>query len=143
MRNMPFRILVVDDEPTLVRLMEFILAKHGHKMLVATNGAEALDVIRNERPDLILLDIMMPRIDGYEVAKTVRADPELCTIPIVMLSAKAQDQDIRRGLEVGVDEYITKPFAPEQLVHIVNEYLAKRQTLSSLAGSAATQSIAA
>jgi DNA-binding response OmpR family regulator len=132
---MAFRILVVDDEPTLVRLMEFILAKHGHKMLVATNGAEALDVIRNQRPDLVLLDIMMPRIDGYEVAKTVRADAEL--------SAKAQDADIKKGLDVGVDEYITKPFAPEQLVHIVNEYLAKRTTLSHLAGAAAPQAIAA
>jgi len=140
---MPFRILVVDDEPTLVRLMEFILAKHGHKMLVATNGAEALDVIRNQRPDLVLLDIMMPRIDGYEVARIVRADAELCSTPIIMLSAKAQDQDIKRGLDVGVDEYITKPFAPEQLVHIVNEYLAKRTTLSHLAGNTASQAIAA
>lgn len=123
---MPFRILVVDDEPTLVRLMEFILAKQGHDMLAATNGEDALAMIRSERPDLVLLDIMMPRIDGYEVARTVRADSELRDIPIIMLSAKAQDHDIQKGIEVGVDEYITKPFAPEQLVHVVNEYLARR-----------------
>ena len=124
---MAYRILVVDDEPTLVRLMEFILAKQGHTMLVATNGEEGLSKIRSERPDLVLLDIMMPRIDGYEVARTVRADPDLCNTPIIMLSAKAQDQDIQKGLDMGVDEYITKPFAPEQLVHRVNDYLARRE----------------
>ncbi len=123
---MSYRILVVDDEPTLLRLMEFILAKQGHTMLVATNGEDALATIRSERPDLVLLDIMMPRIDGYEVARTVRADAELRSTPIIMLSAKAQDTDIARGIDVGVDEYITKPFAPEQLVHVVNDYLARR-----------------
>jgi CheY-like chemotaxis protein len=123
---MPFRILVVDDEPTLVRLMEFILAKQGHDMLAATNGEEALEMIRSEKPDLVVLDIMMPRIDGYEVARIMRADEVMCDIPIIMLSAKAQDHDIQKGLAVGVDEYITKPFAPEQLVAVVNEYLARR-----------------
>ncbi len=124
---MPYRILVVDDEPTLVRLMQFILAKQGHTMLAASNGEDALAIIRDERPDLVLLDIMMPRVDGYEVARTVRADSDetLAKIPIIMLSAKAQDQDVRRGLELGVNEYITKPFAPEQLVTLVNAYLAQ------------------
>ena len=122
---MAYKILVVDDEPTIVRLMEFILARQGHEMLVAVNGEEALEKIRAHSPDLVLLDIMMPRIDGYEVARLVRADPATASLPIIMLSAKAQEEDIRRGVEVGVDEYITKPFSPEHLVHVVAGYLSR------------------
>ncbi len=120
---MAYKILVADDEPTIVRLMEFILARQGHEMIVAVNGEEALQKIRAEQPDLVLLDIMMPRIDGYEVAQQLRADPATARLPIIMLSAKAQEEDIRRGVEVGVDKYVTKPFSPEHLVHIVSEYL--------------------
>lgn len=117
------RILVVDDEPPIVRLMEFVLARQGHEMLVAVNGEEALEKIRAYRPDLVLLDIMMPRIDGYEVARILRADPDFAQLPIIMLSAKAQEEDVRKGLDVGVNEYITKPFSPEHLVHVVADYL--------------------
>ena len=120
---MAYKILVVDDEPTIVRLMEFILARQGHEMIVAVNGEEALQKIQAEQPDLVLLDIMMPRIDGYEVAQRLRADPATATLPIIMLSAKAQEEDIRKGIDVGVDEYITKPFSPEHLVHVVADYL--------------------
>ena len=122
---MAYKILVVDDEPTIVRLMEFILARQGHEMLVAVNGEEALEKIRAHAPDLVLLDIMMPRIDGYEVARLVRADPAMADLPIIMLSAKAQEEDIRKGVEIGVDEYITKPFSPEHLVHVVAGYLSR------------------
>ena len=122
---MAYKILVVDDEPTIVRLMEFILARQGHEMLVAVNGEEALEKIRAHAPDLVLLDIMMPRIDGYEVARAVRADPATASLPIIMLSAKAQEEDIRRGVGIGVDEYITKPFSPEHLVHVVAGYLSR------------------
>ena len=122
---MAYKILVVDDEPSIVRLMEFILARQGHEMLSAVNGEEALEKIRAQKPDLVLLDIMMPRIDGYEVARTLRADPETATLPIIMLSAKAQEEDIRKGVGVGVDEYITKPFSPEHLVHVVADYLSR------------------
>jgi two-component system alkaline phosphatase synthesis response regulator PhoP len=124
---MAYKILVVDDEPTIVRLMEFILARQGHDMIVAVNGEEALEKIRAQQPDLVLLDIMMPRIDGYEVAQRLRADPATATLPIIMLSAKAQEEDIRRGIEVGVDEYVTKPFSPDQLVQVVSEYLKRIQ----------------
>ncbi len=120
---MAYKILVVDDEPTIVRLMEFILARLGHQMLVATNGEDALEKVRTEQPDLVLLDIMMPRIDGYEVARTLRADPDTASLPIIMLSAKAQEEDIRKGVDVGVDNYITKPFSPEHLVHVVTAML--------------------
>jgi CheY-like chemotaxis protein len=124
---MAYKILVVDDEPTIVRLMEFILARQGHEMIVAVNGEEALEKIRSQQPDLVLLDIMMPRIDGYEVAQRLRADPATATLPIIMLSAKAQEEDIRRGVEVGVDEYVTKPFSPDHLVQVVSEYLKRIQ----------------
>ena len=122
---MSYKILVVDDEPPIVRLMEFILARHGHQMLTAVNGEQALEMVRAHDPDIILLDIMMPRIDGYEVARTLRADAKYARLPIIMLSAKAQDEDIQRGIEVGVDEYITKPFNPEHLVHVVNDHMGR------------------
>lgn len=122
---MAYKILVVDDEPPIVRLMEFILARQGHEMIVAVNGEEALDKVRAHAPDLVLLDIMMPRIDGYDVARTLRADPEFANIPIIMLSAKAQEEDIQRGKDVGVNEYITKPFSPDHLVAVVSDYLTR------------------
>ncbi len=125
---MAYKILVVDDEPMIVRLMEFILARQGHQMLAAVNGEEALEKIRAHKPDLVLLDIMMPRIDGYEVAQQLRADPETARLPIIMLSAKAQGEDIRRGAEVGVDAYVTKPFSPEHLVQVVTEHLQRLQS---------------
>ena len=120
---MPYTILVADDEPPLLRLMEFIIAREGHVMVGAANGEEALAKARETRPDLVLLDIMMPRIDGYEVARRLRADSEFAKIPIIMLSAKAQEEDIRKGKEVGVDEYITKPFEPDYLAAMIKKCL--------------------
>ena len=128
---MAYKILVVDDEPTIVRLMEFILARQGHEMIVAVNGEEALEKIKSQHPDLVLLDIMMPRIDGYEVAQRLRADPATAKLPIIMLSAKAQDEDIRKGVEVGVDEYITKPFTPDHLVQVVAKHLDRLQKIET------------
>lgn len=120
---MAYKILVVDDEPPILRLMEFILAREGHQMVVAVNGEEALARVAEHKPDLILLDIMMPRIDGYEVVRRLRADPDHSAIPIIMLSAKAQDGDVQKGVDVGVNEYVTKPFSPPHLVEVVNKYL--------------------
>ena len=125
----PATILVVDDEPALLRLMAFVLEKHGYHMLTATNGDEALEVVRDQKPDLIVLDIMMPRKDGYQVAEAIRADPEISAIPIVMLSAKAQDEDIERGMTAGVDTFITKPFDPNQLADTVAAFLRNRTPL--------------
>ena len=120
---MPHKILVVDDEPALLRLMEFVLERQGYVMITATNGEEALEAARSNRPDLIVLDIMMPKLDGYQVAEALRADTELSRIPIIMLSAKAQDEDIERGVQAGVDQFITKPFSPEALAEVVSGYL--------------------
>ena len=125
---MPHTILVADDEPALLRLMEFVLAKQGHNLITATNGEEALAEARRQRPDLIVLDIMMPRMDGYQVAEAIRADADLKGTPIIMLSAKAQDEDIARGLEAGVDQYVTKPFSPDELTALVTNYLERDAT---------------
>jgi two-component system alkaline phosphatase synthesis response regulator PhoP len=121
---MAHTILVVDDEPALLRLMAFVLQKQGYEMVTATNGEEALEIVAERHPDLVVLDIMMPRRDGYQVAEEMRATPALADIPIVMLSAKAQEEDIERGIEAGVNTYVTKPFAPEQLTRIVAALLA-------------------
>lgn len=123
MPSMPHTILVADDEPTLLRLMEFVLVRQGHRLLAATNGEEALALAGREKPDLVVLDIMMPRLDGYAVAAAIRADPALAGLPIVMLTARTQDEDIARGVAVGVDTYLTKPFAPELLIQVVAAHL--------------------
>src|SRR3569833_1504485 len=123
---MAYKILVVDDEPNLVRMMELVLGSKGHQMIVAHNGEEALARVAEQKFDLILLDIMMPRVDGYEVVRRLRADPDYASIPIIMLSAKAQDADVEKGHEVGVNEYVTKPFSPPHLVEVVNKYLRRR-----------------
>lgn len=120
----PPTILVVDDEPALLRLMEFVLQKQGYAMITATNGDEALEMLNAHHPDLVVLDIMMPRRDGYQVAEAIRANPALAATPIVMLSAKAQEEDIERGISVGVNTFITKPFAPENLTRVVAALLA-------------------
>ncbi len=122
----PAKILVVDDEPALLRLMAFVLQKRGYTMVTAVNGDEALERAREHRPDLIVLDIMMPRRDGYQVAEALRADPEFAKTPIVMLAAKAQNEDIERGMEAGVDSFITKPFDLDHLADTVAAFLRNR-----------------
>lgn len=112
-------ILVADDEPALLRLMEFVLSRQGFTLIAATNGEDALALVRSHRPDLVVLDIMMPRRDGYSVTEEIRADPELADLPIVMLSARTQDTDIARAVAVGVDAFLPKPFAPELFVRVV------------------------
>ena len=118
-------LLVVDDNEENRDVLARRLQKQGHWAVTAPGGQEALEALAEQPFDLVLLDIMMPRIDGYEVARTVRADPATAALPIIMLSAKAQEADIRKGVEIGVDEYITKPFSPEHLVHVVADYLSR------------------
>ncbi|MDX1933633.1 MAG: response regulator [Capsulimonadales bacterium] len=119
------KVLVADDEPPLLRLMEFLLVRQGYTVLTALNGEEALAVARSERPDLILLDVMMPRLDGLGVVTILRNDPELKATPILMLTARAQDEDRERGLDAGVDAYVTKPFDPEQLSEIIARFIVR------------------
>ncbi len=118
-------ILVVDDDPSLLRLMAFLLKRQGYQLVTAVNGEEALLMITQHRPNLVVLDIMMPKMDGYEVTERLRSDPDtaLAATPILMLSAKAQDEDIIRGMQAGSEAYITKPFDPELLTNAVTAML--------------------
>jgi DNA-binding response OmpR family regulator len=109
-------ILAVDDEPNILMSIEFILEMEGYEVHTARDGDEALEVAGRVRPDLILLDINMPRKDGYEVCRILREREEMAGIKVIMLTAKGQALEKKRGLEVGADEYVTKPFGAEDLL---------------------------
>lgn len=110
------QILVVDDETYIVELVKFNLEKEGYKVLVAFDGIAALNITREQKPDLIILDIMLPNLDGLEVCRAIKHDEELKAIPIVMLTAKGEEVDTILGLEMGADDYIKKPFSPRELI---------------------------
>jgi two-component system, OmpR family, alkaline phosphatase synthesis response regulator PhoP len=122
------KILIVDDEPNIVISLEFLMRREGFEILVARDGQEALRSIRAHRPDLVLLDVMMPRINGFEVCRQVRADPALSGTRIVMLSAKGRPAQIAEGLALGADGYITKPFSTRNLVTQVKSLLGLDET---------------
>ncbi len=113
------KILVVDDERHIVRLVEVNLDRAGYEVLVAYDGIEALKKISEDKPDMVILDVMMPRMDGFEVLKKLQADEDLKDIPVIMLTAKAQDADIFKGWSSGVSSYLTKPFNPRELLTFV------------------------
>ena len=117
------KILVVDDEPEAVELVEFNLKGAGYAVTTAGDGAEALNKARRIQPDLVILDVMMPEIDGMEVCKLLRRDPATSAIPIIMLTAKASEVDRVLGLELGADDYVVKPFSPRELVLRVKKLL--------------------
>ncbi|HHV16703.1 MAG TPA: response regulator, partial [Gelria sp.] len=110
------KILVVDDETYIVELVKFNLEKEGYRVVVAFDGIHALEMVREENPQLILLDIMLPSMDGLEVCRTLKQDPNYNTIPIIMLTAKGDEFDTVLGLEMGADDYIKKPFSPREMV---------------------------
>lgn len=110
------RVLVVDDDAQILRLLRAYLAQEGYEVLAAYDGEEALHVIRRERPDLVLLDLMLPDRDGWDVTRTLRNDPELAHTPIIMLTARVDDTDKIVGLEMGADDYVTKPYNPREVV---------------------------
>jgi len=115
------KILVVDDEPFIVRSLTYVLGREGYECSIATDGEEALNQIKKNKPDLIFLDIMMPKIDGYEVCRQIKSDPDLKNIYIIMLSAKGQAAEKEKGFSVGVNEYITKPFSPTNILRRIKE----------------------
>lgn len=110
------KILVVDDETYIVELVKFNLEKEGYKVVVAFDGVSALEIVKNEPPELIILDIMLPKMDGLEVCRTLKQDPKYNSIPIIMLTAKGEEIDTVLGLEMGADDYIKKPFSPREMV---------------------------
>ena len=119
------RILVADDDPVIVRLLQVNFRLEGYEVETAAHGEEALERARDLQPDLILLDVMMPGLDGWEVCRRLNADPSISHIPIIFLSARAQEEDRRRGRELGVAEYVTKPFDPGELVGVIDRVLAR------------------
>ncbi|UCC67718.1 MAG: response regulator [Armatimonadota bacterium] len=117
------KVLAVDDERHIVRLIQVNLERAGYQVATAFDGPEALKKVEAERPDLIVLDVMMPKMDGFEVLKRLQANPETREIPVVMLTAKAQDADVFRGWSSGVSAYLTKPFNPLELITFVKRIL--------------------
>lgn len=117
------RILVVDDEIYIVHILDFSLGMEGYEVLTALDGEQALERLKSDKPDLIVLDIMMPKVDGYEVCRTIKGNPETQHIPVILLSAKGRNVDQKMGFDVGADDYITKPFSPRKLVERINALL--------------------
>jgi CheY-like chemotaxis protein len=119
------KILIAEDEPDIRDLVAFTLRFAGHEVVATSNGEEALLSAPAVKPDLILMDVRMPRMTGYDACRAMKADPELKDIPVVFLSAKGQDSEIQTGMEVGAEEYLLKPFAPDQLTERIRTILAK------------------
>jgi len=122
------QILIVDDEPNIVISLEFLMRREGFEVTVARDGEEALGSIAAKRPDLVLLDVMMPKINGFEVCERLRANPALADMRIVMLTAKGREAEINKGLSLGADGYITKPFSTRDLVVQVKNLLGLEET---------------
>ena len=120
---MSHKVLIADDEPNILISLEFLMKREGHQVLLARDGAEALALIRSERPALVLLDVMMPGKSGIEVCQAVRADEALAGTLILMLTAKGRDTDVAKGLGVGADGYLTKPFSTRELAQRVRDML--------------------
>jgi CheY-like chemotaxis protein len=117
------RILIADDEPHIRKLVSFTLGNHGYEVLQATDGGEAVSLAKEHLPDLVLMDVMMPVMTGFDAVRMLREDPATAAIPVVMLSAKSQRAEVQEGMDCGATEYICKPFTPKDLVQRVGEIL--------------------
>ena len=122
------KILVVDDEIYIVLILDVSLGMEGYEVVTALDGEQAIEKANSEHPDLIVLDIMMPKLDGYETCKRLKADDATRGIPVILLSAKGRNIDQKIGFEVGADDYITKPFSPRKLVERINAILGQTNT---------------
>ena len=120
---MTAKVLIADDEPNIVISLEFLMKREGHQVLVARDGQQALEMIRRERPDLVLLDVMMPGRSGFDVCQAVRADESLAGVKIVLLTAKGRDTDVAKGMALGATDYMTKPFSTKELAARVRQLL--------------------
>ena len=120
---MNHRVLIADDEPNIVISLEFLMKREGHVVSIARDGVAALEAIRRERPDLVLLDVMMPGMTGFEVCQAVRADATLAGTKIVLLTAKGRDIDVAKGMALGASDYLTKPFSTRELATRVRALL--------------------
>ncbi len=125
---MPRKILTCDDEKHIVRLIQVNLERQGYEVITAFNGAECLELVAADRPDLIVLDVMMPEMTGFEVLEALKKNPETAEIPVIMLTARAQDADVLRGWQSGVECYLTKPFNPMELIAFVKRIFSMEDT---------------
>ncbi len=119
-------VLVADDDPDILDLITFRLERSGMRVIQARNGMEALEAARLKRPQVVVLDWMMPELTGIEVIEAMRADPELAHLPVMLLTARVQESDVVKGFEAGADDYLTKPFSPQELHHRVQALAARR-----------------
>lgn len=117
------KILIVDDEPNIVMTLEYAFKKQDYEVFIARDGSEALDIVNNSVPDVVLLDIMMPNVDGYQTLKYIKNKPDLKNTKIVFLTAKNKSSDIEKGLHLGADKYLTKPFSVKKIVSEINNLL--------------------
>jgi len=113
---MSLKLLLVDDEPNILLSLEFLMKKSGYQVFIARDGREAIDILNQNVPNIIILDIMMPNVDGYEVCQHIKGAPELQNVKIIFLTAKSKKEDIEKGLAMGADLYITKPFSTRELL---------------------------
>jgi DNA-binding response OmpR family regulator len=120
------KILIVDDDAFIRRPLEFILRKEGYEATTAVNGADCLEKVEQEVPDLIFLDVMMPGQDGFTVCGTLKRDERFAHIPVILLSARGQENDRKRGLDLGAADFMTKPYSPQELLRRVREILSER-----------------
>jgi len=125
------KILIIDDDPIATRLMEYTLKQCGYKVLAAQSGQEGMSMAQKEEPDLIILNVMLPGIDGFEVCHRLRSGPQTAHLPILILSGKAQQEDIATGFKMGADDYLTKPAAPSEIISRVENLLARKKGASS------------
>jgi len=121
------KIVIAEDEPDIRELIAFTLRFAGHEVITGNNGEEGYSLAKQEHPDLVMLDVRMPKLTGYEACKRIKAEPDLAATPVIFLSAKGQENEIEQGLAAGAEEYLLKPFAPDQLVERVKAVLAKYQ----------------
>lgn len=117
------KVLVVDDEPNILMSLEFLMRKSGYEVFIARNGAEALQLVNEQLPNVLVLDIMMPEVDGYEVCQHIKSSPELRHIRVIFLSAKSKEADLEKGYAAGADLYLTKPFSTRELMQHISEFL--------------------
>jgi CheY-like chemotaxis protein len=124
-------VLVVDDDDVIRQLITVNLELEGFEVIPAVDGQDALDKVKDVQPDVVTLDVMMPRVDGWEAAARLREDPETAHIKLILLSARAQESDIQRGERIGVDAYLTKPFDPDELIDVVRRLVAASGSASA------------
>ena len=119
------KVLVIDDEEYIQHILNFSFGAEGYDVLTASDGEEGISKAKNERPDIIVMDIMMPKMDGYEACKRIKADPETKDIPVILLTAKGREADRKLGADAGADDYVVKPFSPGRLIERVEGMIKK------------------